>query len=156
MLFAGIVLGLVAGLLAGGSLSNLVAVRLRWMGAIFAALFVRYAAEFLIAQRLDVVDALRLPIFTFAFGLLLAALWVNRGQPGLSLAFVGILSNALAIIVNGGRMPILAQSLDAVGLTQADAATPFHSIIASTYSVARGCAGLRTLSRARSPSNTCW
>jgi DHA3 family macrolide efflux protein-like MFS transporter len=132
MLFAGIVLGLVAGLLAGGSLSNLVAVRLRWMGAIFAALFVRYAAEFLIAQRLDVVDALRLPIFTFAFGLLLAALWVNRGQPGLSLAFVGILSNALAIIVNGGRMPILAQSLDAVGLTQADAATPFHSIIAST------------------------
>ncbi len=132
MLLAGIVLGLILGLLAGGSLTNLVSIRLRWMAAIFAALFVRYAAEFLIAQGVGVVDTLRLPIFAISFGLLLVALWLNRRQPGLSLAFVGILSNASAIIVNGGRMPILDQSLAAVGLTEADAATPFHSIIASS------------------------
>ncbi|HEU4671593.1 MAG TPA: MFS transporter [Candidatus Limnocylindrales bacterium] len=132
MLLAGIVLGLIVGLLAGGSLTNLVAVRLRWMAAIFGALFVRYLAEFLIARGVDQVDALRLPIFAFAFCLLLAALWLNRRQPGLSLAFVGILSNASAIVINGGRMPILDQSLAAVGLTAADASTPFHSIIAST------------------------
>ena len=37
------------------------------------------------------MDALRLPLFALAYGLLLFALWNNRGYPGLALAFVGIL-----------------------------------------------------------------
>jgi predicted MFS family arabinose efflux permease len=132
VLLGGIALGLIAGLLAGGSLTNLVAVRLRWMGAIFGALLVRYGTELLIAQGFGPAEALRLPLFAGGLVLLLGALWVNRRQPGLSLAFVGILSNTLAIVVNGGRMPILAQSLDAVGLTEAAAQTPFHAVIHST------------------------
>jgi MFS family permease len=132
VLLGGIALGLIAGLLAGGSISNLVSVRLRWMGAIFGALLVRYGTELLISRGVEVVDALRLTLFGGALGLLLAALWANRRQPGMSLAFVGILSNTLAIVANGGRMPILVQSLEAVGLTPADANTPFHTILRAT------------------------
>ncbi len=132
MLLGGIALGLIAGLLAGGSVSNLVSVRLRWMGAIFAALLVRYGTELLISRGVEIVDALRLPLFGGALGLLLAALWANRRQPGMSLAFVGILSNTLAIVANGGRMPILLQSLQAVGLSADDANTPFHTILRAT------------------------
>jgi predicted MFS family arabinose efflux permease len=131
VLLGGIALGLVAGLLAGGSISNLVAVRLRWMGAIFGALLVRYGTELLIARGFGPADALRLPLFGGALALLLGALWANRRHPGMTLAFVGILSNALAIVANGGRMPILVQSLEAIGLTPADANTPFHSLIHS-------------------------
>jgi MFS transporter, DHA3 family, macrolide efflux protein len=132
VLLGGIALGLIAGLLAGGSLSNLVSVRLRWMAAIFAALLVRYSTELLIARGFALADALRLPLFAGALTLLLAALWMNRRQPGMSLAFVGILSNTLAIVANAGRMPILLQSLEAVGLTEADARTPFHAVIRAT------------------------
>ena len=34
------------------------------------------------------------------------ALWRNRTYPGLALAFVGIAFNGIAIVVNGGRMPV--------------------------------------------------
>ena len=37
---------------------------------------------------------------------LLLGLWLNREQPGFPLAFVGILLNAGAIVVNGGYMPV--------------------------------------------------
>ena len=51
-----------------------------------------------------------------SFALLLVALWANRGYPGMSLAFVGILANAVVIVVNGGYMPIWEPSLAAAGL----------------------------------------
>ena len=41
-----------------------------------------------------------------SFGLLLVALWANRGYPGMSLAFIGMLANAMVILVNGGYMPV--------------------------------------------------
>ena len=47
-----------------------------------------------------------MPLFAASFGLLLVALWANRGYPGLSLAFVGILRTRSSILVNGGYMPI--------------------------------------------------
>ena len=52
------------------------------------------------------VEALRMPLFALSYGLLLFTLWHNRGYPGLALAFVGIASNGLVIIVNGGWMPV--------------------------------------------------
>jgi hypothetical protein len=45
------------------------------------------------------------------------------------LAFVGILSNAIAIAANGGHMPIWLPSLEAAGFTRADLSSPFHSIL---------------------------
>ncbi len=132
MLLAGIALGLVAGLLAGGSVTNLVSVRLRWLGAIFAALFIRFGTELLIARGVEAAELLRLPLFGGALALVLGALWANRRQPGMSLAFVGTLSNTLALLVNDGRMPILRESLHAIGLTDADAQTPFHVVVGGT------------------------
>ena len=39
------------------------------------------------------------------------ALWANRGYPGMILVFIGILSNAVVIVVNGGYMPIWEPAL---------------------------------------------
>ena len=46
MLMGGIVLGLVLGLLAGGSIGNLASVRLRWVGLLMFAVILRFGTEF--------------------------------------------------------------------------------------------------------------
>ena len=129
MLIGGILLGLLLGLLAGGSLRNLAEIRLRWTGLLVAAVVIRFATEAALDAQIDAVEALRLPLLASAFGVLLVTLWVNRSYPGLSLAFLGVLANALVILANGGYMPIWAPALAAAGLTEADVNRAFHTIV---------------------------
>ncbi|HLO35046.1 MAG TPA: DUF5317 domain-containing protein, partial [Candidatus Deferrimicrobium sp.] len=129
MLIGGIVLGLVLGLLAGGSILNLATVRLRWVALLMFAVILRFGTEWLLIRGNDVVETLRLPLFVTSFVLLLAALWVNRALPGMRLAFVGILSNTIAIAANAGHMPIWAPSLVAADFTIADVTSPFHTTL---------------------------
>jgi DHA3 family macrolide efflux protein-like MFS transporter len=56
-------------------------------------------------------------------------LWANRTQPGMRLAFVGILSNAIAIAANGGHMPIWIPSLEAAGFKLSELSSPFHATL---------------------------
>jgi MFS family permease len=129
MLIGGIALGLILGLLAGGSLLNLGALRLRRLGLLAIALALRIATELLLNAHVALADTLRVPLFATSFGLLLAALWVNRRFPGMSLAFVGILSNAIVILVNGGYMPIWEPALVAAGMTPADVTSAIHYVL---------------------------
>jgi MFS family permease len=129
MLIGGILLGLVLGLLSGGHLRNLAVVQLRWAWLILASLLLRVATEAALNAHVGVVETLRLPLLAGAFGLLLAGLWVNRSYPGLSLAFLGILSNAIVIVANGGYMPIWDVSLAAAGMTLADVNRSFHQVV---------------------------
>jgi MFS family permease len=130
VLIGGIVVGLLLGLLAGGSIANLASVRLRWVGLLMFAVILRFGTEFGLIQGSGVIEALRLPLFVTSFVLLLLALWVNRSQPGMRLAFVGILSNTIAIAANGGYMPIWIRSLQAAGFTLEDIRSPFHAPLA--------------------------
>lgn len=116
MLIGGIVLGLVLGLAAGGTLGNLALIRLRRTWLLLLAVVIRYGTEQALNAGVPFVDTLRLPLLATSFALLLAALWHNRTYPGLNLAFVGILSNATVIVVNGGYMPIWEPSLIAAGI----------------------------------------
>lgn len=129
MLIGGILFGLVLGLVAGGSISNLAAVRLRWIGILFLAVIVRFATEAAIAAGVDVVQALRLPLFGLSFGLLLVGLWANRSNPGLSLAFVGILLNTIAVLANGGYMPVWRPALVQAGFDPNTVLSPFHAFL---------------------------
>ncbi len=129
MLLGGIALGLIAGLVAGGRLRNLADVRLRWMAAIFLAVILRYATEAALARNLPAAENLRLPLLVGSYGLLLVGTWVNRRRPGMAIAFVGILSNAVVIAVNGGYMPIWEPSLVAAGLTPTDVTGTLHILL---------------------------
>lgn len=133
MLIGGIVAGLVLGLLAGGTMAHLGSVRLRFVTLLFAAVVVRFTTEAALGADLAIAELLRLPLFAIAYGMLLVGLWVNRTQPGLMLAFVGVLGNAIAIVANGGFMPIWLPSLEAAGLTRADVQTAFHTILEPTF-----------------------
>jgi DHA3 family macrolide efflux protein-like MFS transporter len=129
VLIGAIFLGLVLGLLAGGNIWNLASVRLRWIGVLLFAVVVRFGTEAAIGNGIALAEQLRLPLFGGAYALLLAGLWANRSHPGMSLAFVGILANLVAITLNGGRMPIWEPSLVAAGLTPEDARTVFHTLL---------------------------
>ncbi len=129
MLIGSVVLGLILGLLFGGRLDRLADVRLRRLSLIFLALVLRFGAEILITSGVGPADALRLPLFALAYGLLLYALWPNRGYPGLALAFVGIAANGLVIAWNLGYMPVWLPALQASGLPlQLD--SPLHLLLA--------------------------
>jgi MFS family permease len=129
VLVGGILLGLVLGLLVGGNIWNLATVRLRWIGVLLLAVVVRFGTEAAIGNGIEIAEQLRLPLFALAYAMLLAGLWANRAHPGMSLAFVGILCNLVAISLNGGRMPIWEPSLLAAGLTPEDARTVFHTLL---------------------------
>src|SRR5262245_20348785 len=126
MLTLGIFVGLILGLAAGGSLTNLASIRLRWIWALSLAVILRFLTEAALSAGIDAVEARRVPLFAAAFGILLAGLWANRSFPGLSMAFVGILTNAVVILVNGGYMPIWEPSLEMAGFTPADVHSAIH------------------------------
>lgn len=129
MLLAGVALGLIVGLLAGGKVSNLVAVRLRWIGLLFGAVIVRFLTEAALIRGSDLAETLRLPLFAAAYGLLLVGLWVNRRHPGILIAAVGILGNAIAIVANGGFMPVWEPSLTAAGFGPNDVDPALHVLL---------------------------
>jgi MFS family permease len=113
MLIGGILLGLIVGLALGGRLSNLAEVRLRFLPLLFLAVIVRFGTETALAGGVQVVDMLRVPLFVGAYGLLLA----------------GLLFNAVAIVANGGYMPIWVPSLEAAGFHTDDVRTVFHILL---------------------------
>src|SRR2546421_5896795 len=121
--------GLVLALLGGGSIGTLAWVRLRRLAFIVAAVLLRFATEAAIAGSVPAAESLRLPLYALAYGLLLLGLWPNRTYPGISLAFVGILANGIAITANGGHMPIWEPSLLAAGIGLDDVRSSFHVVL---------------------------
>lgn len=131
MLIGGILLGLILGLVAGGKITNLAAVRLRFVGVLFLAVFTRFGTEAALSAGVDLVQTLRLALFGVSFGFLLVGLWANRSHPGLNVAFVGIMLNTIAIVVNGGYMPIWEPSAIAAGFDPGQIVSPFHKILSN-------------------------
>lgn len=130
MLLGGIAFGLILGLIAGGSLDNLARIKLRWVGLLFAGLVIRAATEFALEAGVDFAAAFRAPLFAIGFAVLLGGLWANRSLPGMSLAFVGIALNAIAVTANGGFMPVWLPSLLAAGFPATEPLSAFHLTVA--------------------------
>lgn len=129
MIVLGILLGLVLGLLARGRLTRLIDVNLRWVGLIFVALALRIGTQLAIANGVALADTLRLPLYAAAFALLIAGLWANRDHPGITAVVVGAAANGLAIVVNGGYMPVWGPSLAAAQLGTSDLNVGFHVLL---------------------------
>ena len=134
MLIGGIALGLVLGFVAGGQLNNLLSIRLRLVQLTFFGLFLRVATQVAIDQQNAPIEALRGPLFLIAFIAILAGLWANREHPGLSLAFVGVLLNTIAVAVNGGHMPVWIPAFEAAGFDPSTTIGTFHVALSGTDS----------------------
>ena len=110
----GVFLGLALGLLAGGQLGNLVYVRLRWLPLLLVAAAARFGLDAALTAG-AVPDSLRLWLVLVAYVLLTTMLLANRGLPGMTAAALGTAANGIAIVANGGWMPVWQPSLAAAG-----------------------------------------
>ena len=129
MMLVAVAVALVLGLLIGGRPENLSQIRFRWGTFLFVAVVVRYGTEAAIRYGVQPVEALRFPLYVLAFAAIAAILWANRAQPGLLLAAAGVTSNGLAVVLNGGWMPVWRPALELVGMTPADLAVSFHRLL---------------------------
>ena len=129
MFLSSILLALIVGALAGGGLPRLADMRLRWVWVLLLALAVRLGAVLL---RQNMIGE-ELPLgwaWVVAYLLIFVWLWGNWRVPGLQVASVGIGLNALAVMLNGGQMPIWTGAFEAAGFTSAALANdPFHFLL---------------------------
>ena len=129
MFLSVVALALITGALAGGGLPRLADLRLRWVWILGLALALRFGAG--LARQ--IAPGVELPLgaaFVSAYGLLFIWLWGNWRVPGLQVAAVGIGLNTLAVVLNGGQMPIWSAAFTAAGFPpDALANDPFHFVM---------------------------
>src|SRR6266545_4732289 len=105
LLIVGAVLGLAAGLLTGGSLTNVVTRRLRWPLVVIAAFVVK---ELEFRSPLG-TSGLAPAAFVVSLLVLIAwTVWQRHELPGILLVTIGMSLNLTATLANGGRMPVAA------------------------------------------------
>jgi MFS family permease len=124
----GILLGFGLGLAAGGRLDNLLDVRLRWWPVLLVAAGARFGLDAALAAG-GVPDAVRMWLVLVAYVLLTTMLLANRSLPGLTAAAIGTVANGIAIVVNGGWMPVWQPSLAAAGFDPTTVHSNFHVLL---------------------------
>jgi MFS transporter, DHA3 family, macrolide efflux protein len=131
MFLSVVALALIVGALAGGGIPRLADLKLRWIALLGLALALRVLA--VLGARTQLAEIVPLPaLFLVAYLLIFAWLWGNWRVPGLQIAAVGIGLNSLAVILNGGLMPIWGTAFSAAGFTpEALVGDPFHFLLAS-------------------------
>lgn len=116
MVFDGIILGLFVGLIRGGlrhGLQQFSRIRLKG-GFIFPILLVVQLLIFRFQENYDWLAGASSYVFMliYLFGMLF--LWLNREQKGFRSILAGVFLNFLVMAVNGGRMPVSIQAVEAV------------------------------------------
>jgi hypothetical protein len=101
------VVGVLLGLLAGGSAANWDRLHVRWPWLIVVVLVVRLAIGF---TPLSSFDALRYLYELSLFGFVVWTLMQLKALPGIWISAVGAALNLLEIAINGGHMPVSAVS----------------------------------------------
>jgi DHA3 family macrolide efflux protein-like MFS transporter len=124
----GVLLGLALGVAAGGSIDNLLGIRLRWLPILLVAAAGRFGLDMAMSAG-GVPDGVRFWLVVVVYVLLAAMLVANRGLPGLTAAALGTVANGLAIAINGGWMPVWKPSLAAAGFDSTVVHSGFHTLL---------------------------
>jgi hypothetical protein len=108
-----VVIGLVAGLLAGGRISAIGEIRFRWAPLVIAG----FLAQVLlfsdaVAER---VGDLGPALYVGSTLMVVVAVLRNVAIPGIPLVALGAISNLAAIVANGGYMPASPAAMAALG-----------------------------------------
>lgn len=103
------VVGLVAGLIAGGSVRNFERIHVHWWGAATAGLALQ-----VIPLRRWLDDDVAVAALVGSYVFLLTFVWVNRRLPAAPLLLLGLTLNMAVIALNGG-MPVSEAAIRAAG-----------------------------------------
>ncbi|SHM58657.1 hypothetical protein SAMN05660826_01418 [Caldanaerovirga acetigignens] len=111
-----VLLSIIVGLLRKGSLKKIGEIPIRKLELIFLSLIIRYLPLFLKGSLKEYVVQYILVVSFISYGLLLYSLLSNWHLKPLRIVTLGVLLNFLAIIANGGKMPVSLLAVDFAGL----------------------------------------
>jgi hypothetical protein len=109
MVFDGIIISFIVGLLRKGNLRAFSQLNLKW-GWVFPLLLVVQLTVFMLQNKSEFLGQLSGFIYILVYIIGLLFLYVNRRNPGFILIFIGVFLNFLVMVVNGGRMPVSVES----------------------------------------------
>ncbi|MDP4094641.1 MAG: DUF5317 domain-containing protein [Bacillota bacterium] len=105
-------LGLFFGLIAGGSISNLVSIKLKKIWLILLICIIQIAVRFLSANGLVLFKSQGAAAQILLYLVLLGWFWINRHYFGFLIMGFGCASNFIAIAANNGKMPVSKKLAD--------------------------------------------
>lgn len=105
-----ILAGLIVGRLRGGRMDGLATLRFRYLTVVFVLFILQLLSQFIHRQFLP-TPWLVAVIFSSTYVGLCIVLLLNFRLPGAVIAGGGVALNALVIIANGGRMPVIREAL---------------------------------------------
>lgn len=109
-----VVVAFLVALALGGKPSNLGRLETRRLWLVFAAVGIQVIA-FPSGLPWTTPDSVAIGLWLFSYGLLIAVAYFNRTIPGVAVMTAGLFSNLIAIVANGGHMPVLPSALAATG-----------------------------------------
>lgn len=117
MVYDGILIGLIVGLVRAGWRSGLRALSQIQIkgGILFPILLVIQVIVVLVGERIPYIKSFSGYMFMAVYAVGLYVLWLNRKEKGFWWIFAGVASNFLVMLVNGGRMPVSIDAASVLG-----------------------------------------
>ncbi|MEH7013497.1 DUF5317 domain-containing protein [Neobacillus niacini] len=109
MVFDGILISFIVGILRKGNLRAFSQLNLKW-GWVFPLLLVVQLAVFMLQNDSELLGQLSGSIYIVVYIIGLLFLFLNRRNPGFVLIFIGVFLNFLVMVLNGGRMPVSVEA----------------------------------------------
>jgi Family of unknown function (DUF5317) len=111
------VVGVLLGLISGGSLGALGELGIRRIELAYAAILMQIGAFPSGVFPWSTPDGVARGLWLVSFALLIGFAAANRALPGVALVFAGLASNLAAVVANGGLMPASPHAAQAAGMT---------------------------------------
>jgi hypothetical protein len=109
MVFDGILISFIVGVLRKGNLRAFSQLNLKW-GWVFPLLLVVQLAVFSFQNNSEFLGQLSGSIYIVVYIVGLIFLFLNRKHPGFILIFIGVFLNFIVMVLNGGRMPVSVEA----------------------------------------------
>jgi hypothetical protein len=110
-----VVLGVALGLASGGSIAAVGRLAFRRAWLFYAALLLQTAAFLPPGLPWHLADGTGRALWIASYAFLVAGAAANLRLPGVAVAAAGLVSNAAAVVANGGRMPALPSAIADAG-----------------------------------------
>lgn len=124
-----ILFGILIGVLAKGKISNLANISFK-KGWLFIVAFILLIASELAGNKYELINNNLIIFQGLVFCFILAGFWFNRQYAGIWAVAAGCLMNALAMLFNGGKMPVSLEVVEKANLMSRIAETGAkHAIV---------------------------
>lgn len=133
MLIESIILAVLIGLIAGGSLNSLFDINLKRLELLFLGALLQLFAFWSVKLEMGWASQWIIPLaHSLSYFVLMAFTWINRSSRGFIFITLGIALNAIVISLNGGLMPVDPSYVPEASRQLLQAGTGTHGILSES------------------------